>query len=336
MSKVIRSSLALAALGATGALAAGGSDEHGCVPSAGFIWCEGTQKCHRPWEEDCPRLTVPEAPPAIPTQFRGRIEVGFSAPGEDDITWTTRNGKMIMDAEDGVLYQEFDVNVSTTSVHMQTLFDKEHMAMCRWSDGEYCCDKVPEGALPADPMKLLPDDVVYGGHRRVDVNMGTWVAGLQCDVWENVVEVEDMTVKTEFYFSDEGKFVGTHTTFPAMGNIYTSNIWVDTDPHGDCDDVICDNDVPTVDFSKTCPSDDTFIPFSAVGGSFATSSPGLVAHSTHLAQTANNNDNTMIVSGAVGCFVFATLAGVVAYALKSKKSRESETTADTQTVEVRV
>ena len=25
-------------------------DEHGCVPSAGYRWCDRTQQCERPWE----------------------------------------------------------------------------------------------------------------------------------------------------------------------------------------------------------------------------------------------------------------------------------------------
>ncbi len=25
-------------------------DEHGCIGSAGYIWCEHTYKCERPWE----------------------------------------------------------------------------------------------------------------------------------------------------------------------------------------------------------------------------------------------------------------------------------------------
>lgn len=29
-------------------------DEHGCYKSAGYLWCETSQKCHRPWEEKCP------------------------------------------------------------------------------------------------------------------------------------------------------------------------------------------------------------------------------------------------------------------------------------------
>ena len=31
----------------------GDRDAHGCIPSAGYTWCEGKQKCLRPWEEEC-------------------------------------------------------------------------------------------------------------------------------------------------------------------------------------------------------------------------------------------------------------------------------------------
>ena len=28
-------------------------DAHGCIPSAGYVWCGATGKCQRPWEEPC-------------------------------------------------------------------------------------------------------------------------------------------------------------------------------------------------------------------------------------------------------------------------------------------
>jgi hypothetical protein len=31
----------------------GDRDEHGCIPSAGYSWCEAKQKCLRTWEEEC-------------------------------------------------------------------------------------------------------------------------------------------------------------------------------------------------------------------------------------------------------------------------------------------
>jgi hypothetical protein len=32
----------------------GRRDQHGCITSAGYIWCESSQSCIRPWETECP------------------------------------------------------------------------------------------------------------------------------------------------------------------------------------------------------------------------------------------------------------------------------------------
>jgi len=34
-------------------LVGGDRDAHGCIPSAGYTWCEPKQKCLRTWEEAC-------------------------------------------------------------------------------------------------------------------------------------------------------------------------------------------------------------------------------------------------------------------------------------------
>jgi hypothetical protein len=31
----------------------GDKDSHGCIPSAGYSWCDAKQKCIRQWEENC-------------------------------------------------------------------------------------------------------------------------------------------------------------------------------------------------------------------------------------------------------------------------------------------
>ncbi|MFP4403713.1 MAG: hypothetical protein ACLFPJ_05150 [Candidatus Woesearchaeota archaeon] len=33
-------------------------DEHGCIPSAGYVWCESLGECIRPWETDCPETII--------------------------------------------------------------------------------------------------------------------------------------------------------------------------------------------------------------------------------------------------------------------------------------
>lgn len=39
--------------GGQGQMVGNDRDEHGCIPSAGYSWCEEKQKCYRPWEENC-------------------------------------------------------------------------------------------------------------------------------------------------------------------------------------------------------------------------------------------------------------------------------------------
>jgi hypothetical protein len=38
----------------------GDKDEHGCIPSAGYVWCESLGECIRPWETECPETTIEE------------------------------------------------------------------------------------------------------------------------------------------------------------------------------------------------------------------------------------------------------------------------------------
>ncbi len=39
----------------------GDRDEHGCIGSVGYSWCEAKQKCLRTWEEDCTALSTTNA-----------------------------------------------------------------------------------------------------------------------------------------------------------------------------------------------------------------------------------------------------------------------------------
>jgi len=59
-------------------LLGGDRDEHGCIASAGYGWCETKQKCLRVWEEDCPPLL--RAGTAA-----DQLEVAVSYPLPDDL-----------------------------------------------------------------------------------------------------------------------------------------------------------------------------------------------------------------------------------------------------------
>jgi putative hemolysin len=44
----------------TNRVVGGDKDEHGCIHSAGYSWCEEKQKCLRIWEEDCNTIQIPK------------------------------------------------------------------------------------------------------------------------------------------------------------------------------------------------------------------------------------------------------------------------------------
>merc|ERR1719359_1134184 len=56
MSKWRVALLVLCAYSQEAGAAGGDRDEHGCIGSAGYVWCESSQKCLRVWEETCESL----------------------------------------------------------------------------------------------------------------------------------------------------------------------------------------------------------------------------------------------------------------------------------------
>lgn len=50
-------------------------DSHGCIPSAGYTWCEAKQKCLRPWEESCTAESATPPATAAPTTAKSPLPV---------------------------------------------------------------------------------------------------------------------------------------------------------------------------------------------------------------------------------------------------------------------
>ena len=51
----------------------GDEDEHGCIGSAGYSWCEAKQKCLRVWEEPCSNIDNRDQEDLIKTQIKKAI-----------------------------------------------------------------------------------------------------------------------------------------------------------------------------------------------------------------------------------------------------------------------
>lgn len=78
----------------------GDKDEHGCIGSAGYLWCEAKQKCLRAWEEECPGLVFDQAM----TTFEECVEAGF--PIQESLPRQCQNAQGEVFVEGEVLMQD--------------------------------------------------------------------------------------------------------------------------------------------------------------------------------------------------------------------------------------
>lgn len=58
-------------------------DEHGCIGSAGYTWCEQKQKCLRTWEEPCTGEEVFE----LLSDIKENVDFDFSGIANTDLDW---------------------------------------------------------------------------------------------------------------------------------------------------------------------------------------------------------------------------------------------------------
>jgi len=84
-------------------------DEHGCIPSAGYVWCEEKQKCLRPWEEEC-----------VPGENSEGEDPSAAIPDDDRILLTNANTTQYCDPEVDLAScqaEEFNTEAATTTVN---------------------------------------------------------------------------------------------------------------------------------------------------------------------------------------------------------------------------
>jgi hypothetical protein len=58
-------------------------DAYGCIPSAGYTWCEQKQKCVRQWEEPCPSAIIDAVVP-LPKLNTSTIPVPITTPSTEE------------------------------------------------------------------------------------------------------------------------------------------------------------------------------------------------------------------------------------------------------------
>ena len=78
----------------------GDRNEHGCIGSAGYSWCEAKSKCLRIFEEFCP-----DAASNIVSGVKTASGVALTASGSTEFNWIVGEGETITDTKiSGILY----------------------------------------------------------------------------------------------------------------------------------------------------------------------------------------------------------------------------------------
>lgn len=75
-------------------------DEHGCIASAGYSWCEAKEKCLRTWEEECP-VDSSSLESEYLTLLKSVIiekypEIEISDINNDSFNWTLNDNGMLL------------------------------------------------------------------------------------------------------------------------------------------------------------------------------------------------------------------------------------------------
>ena len=129
-------------------------DSYGCIPSAGYTWCDTLQKCIRPWEETCgPQVqnvtrkklytcSLTLTPETI--YAGGATDVGYSVATQDNVDFTFDCGSEVREISTGGL---------TSGERLCTYPNAGILNVNLYADGAICAQKT---------LTVLPKPSVQG------------------------------------------------------------------------------------------------------------------------------------------------------------------------------
>jgi len=147
------------------------ADEHGCIGSAGYSWCEAKQKCLRPWEEDCV------------AENTGNVGGNTELPNPASVYCGEQGGYLrIEDSEAG------QVGICTladgTECEEWAYYRGECTAGTKLEEkaGEFCNQANLAGIFVCGNYVKVVSSLLGGGSTYYALGNGNWSAGTQCPV----------------------------------------------------------------------------------------------------------------------------------------------------------
>jgi hypothetical protein len=113
-------------------LVGGDKDEHNCLGSAGYSWCEAKQKCLRVFEEWC----ADQARELVVNDLKEESGVKFQYQGESSFTWMIwKNNQVVSLPMSGAYYKAENVNMEESNKIEKYLNDNLEMDKYNVADG---------------------------------------------------------------------------------------------------------------------------------------------------------------------------------------------------------
>ncbi|MBU4452721.1 hypothetical protein KKH24_00490 [Patescibacteria group bacterium] len=102
----------------------GDSDEHGCIGSAGYLWCEARQECLRIWETKCDDAQMEFEISTFVSDLGDQLGINFGEQLDASFEWfTEQDGDYTSEAVQALSYTIDPVSDEVYSLIRTTLMD---------------------------------------------------------------------------------------------------------------------------------------------------------------------------------------------------------------------
>ena len=236
-------------------LVGGDRDSHGCIPSAGYTWCEAKQKCLRIWEEPCaPKDYCNTEKSSDIYQCGEYVKVVSAIPGEG-VSYYTMNGTEI---KCPVVSPEY------ISDECRMLQDKECVSICDRPATIPVEEKNQAIHVAKEYIMSLPSYQDEGGRDLSVTNVskarcdGCWVISLayELDTPKNSSASEGSVDKVLATVVLDAMDVSDVTTTRKTVESDNASFCTDMCGDGKCAEVVCmAQGCPCIENSENCPED---------------------------------------------------------------------------------